>query len=106
MPPLEITKSPTADATSFAASHSPEASLAPDAGFAAKPNDGSGLATPRTNSRKRTYRYTFLSMRTLRFLLIHVPGRLVRPQGRNELRIAAAPAARKTIEKVLNPLAA
>ncbi len=66
----------------------------------------SGLATPRTNGRKRTYRYTFLSMRTLRFLLIHLPGRIVKPQGRNELRIAAAPAARKRIEKVLTSLAA
>ena len=65
-----------------------------------------GLAAPRQNSRKRTYRYGFRSMRTLRFLLIHLPGRIARPQGRSELRIAAAPEARRRIESVLDAIAA
>ena len=65
-----------------------------------------GLAAPRQNSRKRTYRYAFRSMRTLRFLLIHLPGRIARPQGRSELRIAAAPEARRRIESVLDAIAA
>jgi hypothetical protein len=65
-----------------------------------------GLAKPRRNSRKRTYRYSFRSMRTLRFLLIHIPGRIVRPQGRRELRIAAAPKTRRRIEGVVDAIAA
>lgn len=65
-----------------------------------------GLATPRKNSRKRTYRYRFLSLRTLRFLLIHLPGRIARPQGRPELRIAAAPSTRERIQGVLDSIAA
>ena len=65
-----------------------------------------GLAASRQNSRKRTYRYGFRSMRTLRFLLIHLPGRIARPQGRSELRIAAALEARHRIESVLDAIAA
>lgn len=65
-----------------------------------------GLATPRRNTRKRTYRYTFHSMRTLRFLLIHIPGRIARPQGKSQLRIAAAPSARQRIESVISAIAA
>jgi hypothetical protein len=65
-----------------------------------------GLATPRKNTRKRTYRYAFLSMRTLRFLLIHIPGRIVRPQGMSQLRIAAAPPAKRRIQRVIDAIAA
>jgi hypothetical protein len=65
-----------------------------------------GLAKPRRNGRKRTYRYTFRSMRTLRFLLIHLPGRIVRPNGRQELRVAAAPATQARIQEVQQALAA
>ena len=65
-----------------------------------------GLAKPRCNTRKRTYRYSFRSMRTLRFMLIHIPGRLVRPQGRSELRIAAAPKTRRRIERVVDAITA
>ena len=65
-----------------------------------------GLATVRKNTRKRTYRYSFRSMRTLRFLLIHIPGRIARPHGRSELRIAAAPSARKRIQGVIDAIAA
>ncbi len=65
-----------------------------------------GLATVRKNTRKRTYRYSFRSMRTLRFLLIHIPGRIARPQGRSELRIAAAPTVRKRIQGIIDAIAA
>ncbi len=65
-----------------------------------------GLATPRRNGLKRTYRFSFRSMRSLRFLLIHLPGRIARPQGRPELRIAAAPEARHRIESILEAIAA
>ena len=65
-----------------------------------------GLATPRRNTRTRTYRYSFLSMRTLRFLLVHVPGRIARPSGRRELRLAAASSARDRIQGVIDAIAA
>jgi hypothetical protein len=65
-----------------------------------------GLATSRKNTRKRTYRYSFRSMRTLRFLLVDIPGRIARPQGRSELRIAAAPSARVRIQGVIDAIAA
>jgi hypothetical protein len=44
-------------------------------------------------------------MQTLRFELIHQPARLVRPQGRPELRFAASPAARKRIQAAERALA-
>lgn len=47
------------------------------------------LAAPRRSSRKQTYRYAFRSTRTLRFLLVRLPWRIVGPQGWAELRIAA-----------------
>ena len=65
-----------------------------------------GLAVPRRNTRKRTYRYSFRSMRTLRFLLIHIPGRIARPQGKSQLRIAAAPSAKRRIQGVIDAIAA
>ncbi len=65
-----------------------------------------GLAVPRRNALKRTYRYRFLSMRTLRFLTIHLPARVARPAGRNELRIATAPTTRKRLEAIERAIAA
>lgn len=65
-----------------------------------------GLAMPRRNGRKRTYRFRFLSMRSLRFLVVHLPGRITRSAGRPELRIAAAPAARRRLEAVDQAIAA
>ncbi len=65
-----------------------------------------GLVTERKNTRKRTCRHRFWSMKTLRFLLIHIPGRIARPQGRSELRIAAAPPTRKRIQSVIDAIAA
>ena len=65
-----------------------------------------GIATPKKNSRKRTTRRRFRSIRTLRFEWIHLPGRIARPQGRNQLRIAAPPAVRERIARTLDRLAA
>ncbi len=65
-----------------------------------------GLASPRRNGLKRTYRHRFLSMRTLRFLTIHLPARVARPAGRRELRIAIAPSTRKRLETIEAAIAA
>jgi hypothetical protein len=65
-----------------------------------------GIATPKKNSRKRTTRWLFRSIRTLRFEWFHLPGRLVRPQGSRELRIAAPAAVRCRFQKVIENLAA
>lgn len=65
-----------------------------------------GLASPHRNGLKRTYRHRYMSMRTLRFLTIHLPARVARPAGRHELRIAAAPATRKRLEAVERAIAA
>ena len=63
-------------------------------------------APVRSNGRKRTYRFVLQSLRTLRFELIHLPAKLARPGGRQELRIAAPPAARHRIMEVLDALEA
>ena len=65
-----------------------------------------GLAKPRKNGRKRTYRFSFMSMRTLRFLAIHLPARVVRTAQRTELRIAAAPAPRERLKAIEHAIAA
>jgi hypothetical protein len=65
-----------------------------------------GIATPKKNSRKRTTRSLFRSIRTVRFEWLHLPGRLVRPQGRSELRIAAPPAVQARIQKAIEAIAA
>lgn len=56
-------------------------------------------AAKRARSRKRTFDYVFQSLQTLRFTLIHQPARLVRPQGRAELRFAVTPSTRTLIER-------
>lgn len=61
-------------------------------------------AQRRCRTWKRTFDYIFQSMQTLRFELIHQPARLVRPQGRRELRIAASKPARQRIEGVVRCL--
>lgn len=63
-------------------------------------------AKQRPNGRKRTYRFRLPSVRTLRFELIHLPGRIARPNGKNALRIAAAPASRQYIREIERKLAA
>ncbi len=63
-------------------------------------------AVRRPNGRKRTYRFRLPSVRTLRFELIHLPGRIARPGGKTTLRIAAAPASRQRIREIERTLAA
>jgi hypothetical protein len=58
-------------------------------------------AAKRANTWKRTYAYAFQSLQTLRFELIHQPARLVRPQGRSQLRFAVAQPTRRRIERSL-----
>lgn len=65
-----------------------------------------GIATPKKNSRKRTTRARFRSVRSLRFEWIGLPARLVRPQGRSELRIAAPSRVRERIVEAQRRLAA
>jgi len=55
-------------------------------------------AVRRPKGRKRTTLFVMETLRTLRFELINVPARLARPQGRQELRVAAAPATRHRYE--------
>lgn len=64
-----------------------------------------GIATPKPNTRKRTTRRRFRSMRTMRFEWIHLPGRIARPGGRTELRIAAPDPARERLRRAARRLA-
>ncbi len=63
-------------------------------------------AEHRPNGRKRTYRFRLESLRTLRFELLHLPARIARPGGQQELRIAAAPATQRRIRQIEQKLAA
>jgi hypothetical protein len=64
------------------------------------------LGVPRrTNGWKRTYRYVFESLQTLRFTLIQQPARIVRPGGRLELRFAVSDTTRRRIEHVQRRIA-
>jgi hypothetical protein len=63
------------------------------------------LAEPKPRSRKRTYRYLFRSMRTLRFLLIARAGRLTRLAGRNVLRLTHNPATEVLYDRIAHRLA-
>ena len=63
-------------------------------------------AARRPNGRKRTYRFRLPSVRTLRFEVIHLPGRIARPAGATQLRIAAAPTSRQQIRRIEQKLAA
>lgn len=65
-----------------------------------------GLAVPRKNSRKRTTRFVFQSLRTLRFTLLAIPGRICRPGGRQELRLVATNPTRRKIRHLERRLAA
>ena len=53
----------------------------------------------RVNGWKRTCRFVFQSLHTLRFELIHQPVRLLRPGGRAEIRFAVSPPVRRRIER-------
>jgi hypothetical protein len=61
-------------------------------------------AAPRANGRKRTYRWVLESLRTFRYEVLSLPAKLARPQGRAELRLAAAPDTQARIRKILNTL--
>jgi hypothetical protein len=63
-------------------------------------------AKPRKNGRKRTYRFTLPSLRTFRFELLNLPGKIARPHGKTQLRIAAAPASQRQIRAIEKKLAA
>ncbi len=60
----------------------------------------------RPNSRKRTARVRFPSLRTLRFELIQLPGRIARPGGRQTLRLAASERTQARIREAERLLAA
>jgi hypothetical protein len=64
------------------------------------------LATPKPQSRKRTYRYLIASMKTLRFLVINRAARLARISGRKVLRFSSNPATESLYGRILNRLAA
>ncbi len=63
------------------------------------------LAEPKPRTRKRTYRYLFRSMRTLRLLVIARAGRLTRLAGRNVLRLTQNPATEVLYERIAHRLA-
>jgi hypothetical protein len=58
----------------------------------------------RPNTRKRTCRWIFRSLRTLRYEILNIPAKLATPGGRQQLRIAAAPATQRRIEGILEAL--
>ena len=60
----------------------------------------------RPNGRKRTARLRFPSLRTLRFELLQLPGRIARPGGRVSLRVAASERSRLQIRAAEKALAA
>jgi hypothetical protein len=61
-------------------------------------------AAERTNGRKRTYRWVLESLRTFRYEVLNLPAKLARPEGRTELRIAAAEDTRVRIQEILDTL--
>lgn len=61
-------------------------------------------APRRPRTRKRTFAYVFQTLQTLRFELIHLPVRVVRPSGRLRLRYAVPPPTRQRIQEVLRQL--
>jgi Transposase DDE domain group 1 len=61
-------------------------------------------AAPRANGAKRTYRWVLESLRTLRYELLNVPAKIATPEGRTELRLAAAPETQQRITRILAAL--
>ena len=61
-------------------------------------------AAPRVNGAKRTFRWVFESLRTLRYELLNIPAKIASPEGRTELRLAAAPATQRRITRILAAL--
>jgi hypothetical protein len=61
-------------------------------------------APRRPRTRKRTFAYVFQTLQTMRFELIHLPVRIVRPGGRLRLRYAVPPPTRRRIQRALRQL--
>jgi hypothetical protein len=61
-------------------------------------------ATERKNGHKRTYRWVLESLRTFRYEVLNLPAKLARPEGRAELRIAAAENTQERIQRILDTL--
>ena len=61
-------------------------------------------APARANGTKRTYRWVLESLRTLRYELLNVPARIAKPEGRPQLRLAAAPETQHRITRILAAL--
>jgi hypothetical protein len=61
-------------------------------------------AVRRPRTWKRTFGFVFESVQTLRFELIHQPARLVRPQGKLELRYAVSEPVRQRIVRIQHRL--
>jgi len=57
-------------------------------------------AARRPRSRKRTYVFTFESVKSARFKWLNVAGRLVRPNGKLRLRLADVPATRRCYDRI------
>ncbi len=64
----------------------------------------SNRPSQRKNGRKRTYRWVLESLRTFRYEVLNLPAKLARPEGRAELRIAAAGDTRARIQQILDAL--
>jgi hypothetical protein len=62
-------------------------------------------AARRPRSRKRTYVFTFESVKSARFKWLNVAGRLVRPNGKLRLRLADVPATRRCYDRIAAALA-
>jgi hypothetical protein len=63
-------------------------------------------APKRPNTRKRTCRFRFESLRTVRFTLLGLAGRVCRPNGRQQLRIVVSGKTRRRIRRIEQSLAA
>jgi hypothetical protein len=61
-------------------------------------------AAERRNGPKRTYRWVLESLRTLRFELLNLPAKLATPEGRPQLRLAAAPETQRRITHILDTM--
>ena len=63
-------------------------------------------APKRPNTRKRTCRFRFETLRTVRFTLLGLAGRVCRPNGQQQLRIVASGKTRRRIRRIEQSLAA
>ena len=61
-------------------------------------------APARRNGPKRSYRWVLESLRPLRYEMLNVPAKIATPEGRPELRLAAAPENQSRVTQVLERL--